>query len=134
VNRILVAVHDSPPSLAAAGVAIALAGRLHAALRIVAVGETDDHRGSRSMATHVSALARHAGIEATTHEVVGAPPFEMLLREAQAWGADLIVMGRSDAPRPGAPRVGGTTEHLLEFATVPVLVVPDTRPQTGDGS
>ncbi len=48
----------------------------------------------------------------------------MLLRVAQQWHADLIVMGRSDKRRPGVPYVGNQTEHLLEFASVPVLVVP----------
>jgi hypothetical protein len=56
---------------------------------------------------------------------------ECLPRPGQArfWPADLVVMGRSDRHGPSSPYLGGVTEHVLEFANCPVLVVPQTPPR-----
>lgn len=122
VTRILVAIDDSPPALAAADRAIDLAGSEGAELRFVAVREPG--RDPSAALRHVSGRARVAGIEPSGATVDGGQPFEVLLREAEAWSADLIVMGRSDKRPPGTPYVGSQTEHLLEFSPIPVLVVP----------
>jgi hypothetical protein len=44
--------------------------------------------------------------------------------KARVWGADLIVLGRSNLPGPGQPYVGSHTRQVLEFAERPVPVVP----------
>jgi len=51
-----------------------------------------------------------------------------VLAAATQWGADLIVMGRSDKRPTGRPYVGSQTEHLLEFTDTPVVVVPEADP------
>lgn len=125
VRRILVAVDDSPPALAAADAAVELARSEGAELRFVTVREPG--RDPSSALRYVTGRARSAGLDPSETAIDGGQPFEILLREAKAWAADLIVIGRSDKRPPGTPYVGSQTEHLLEFATVPVLVVPHVR-------
>jgi len=122
MRRILVAVDDSPPALAAADVAVDLARSERAEVRFVTVREPG--RDPSPALLYVVERARSAGLEPSQSVVDGGLPFEVLLREAQTWAADLIVMGRSDKRPPGTPYVGSQTEHLLEFTPVPVLVVP----------
>lgn len=122
MNRILVAVDDSPPALAAAALATEIAGHEDAQIHFVAVTEPD--HPAHGALRHVTALAQEVGLAATSTAVGGDQPFEALLAAARDWEADLIVMGLSDRRRPGAPHVGSQTEHLLEFTHVPVLVVP----------
>lgn len=130
MKRILVAVDDSSPALAAASQAIELAATVDAQLHFVAVTEPD--RDTTTVLRHVADLAERAGLDPTSTTADGGHPFEVLLRVARQWHADLIVMGRSDKRRPGEPYVGSQTEHLLEFTPIPVLVVPDpaVAPQT----
>jgi nucleotide-binding universal stress UspA family protein len=122
MNRILVAIDDSSPALAAAALAIQLARAWSAELNVVAVVEAglDDD----AILNHVDGLAAAAGVAATTTAAHADHPFEALLATAHRWQADLIVMGHSDKGRPGRPHVGSQTEHLLEFTDIPVLVVP----------
>lgn len=122
MDRILVAVDDSAPSLAAARFAIDMCIARPAALRFATAVEPG--RDAESVLRHVRTLADEVGVEATTAACNGAPPFDALLAEANRWEADLIVMGRSDMRRPGQPYVGNQTEHVLEFTDIPVLVVP----------
>lgn len=126
IERILVAVDDSAPALAAAAVATGLAEDWGAELHFVAVTEPE-HPAAVAVA-HAVRRARDAGLEPRASITDGGPPFEVLLEVAKEWRADLIVMGRSDSRRPGVPYVGSQTEHLLEFADVPVLVVPHAPP------
>ena len=122
MKRILVAVDDSSPAMAAAASAIELASDMDAELHFVSVAESDHDLATALR--HVRHLAERAGRSATSTTANGGQPFEVLLRVADEWQADLIVMGRSDVRLPGVPYVGSQTEHLLEFTTVPVLVVP----------
>jgi len=122
MRRILVAVDDSAPALAAAAYAIELARTQDAQLNFVTVSETD--RDTGSVLRHVAALAERDGVVAVTTRRDGGQPFDVILDHADAWEADLIVVGRSDLRRPGQPYVGSQTEHLLEFTRLPVVVVP----------
>ena len=122
MHRILVAVNDSSPALAAAAAATELAKMQNAELHFVAVTEPD-HPAAAAL-RHVVALAEQAGLSPTGTATDGGHPFEVLLRIADEWNADLIVMGRSDKRRPGVPYLGSQTEHFLEFTRLPVLVIP----------
>ena len=124
IRRVLAAVDDSAPALAAADFAIEVAGQVGAELRFVTA---PDGRGDpEPILQYVGTLAGRAGVAAET-AVVTAPhdPYEALLRAAVDWGADLVVMGRSDRRASGRPYVGSQTEHLLEFSPIPVVVVPE---------
>jgi nucleotide-binding universal stress UspA family protein len=50
-------------------------------------------------------------------------PHEAILKEASAWGADLIVMGKLGRRGISHILLGSVTERVIEFSDVPVLVV-----------
>jgi len=52
-----------------------------------------------------------------------------ILDEALSCEADLILMARVGRPGHVLQHLGSTTQHVLEFATVPVLVVPARHPR-----
>jgi nucleotide-binding universal stress UspA family protein len=141
LNRLLVAVADSPASLAAARTAIALAVRLGAELRVVHV-VTDGAlvillRGTRSASAapgedaadvvpvlrHVADLAQRAGVRVSTVRHEGDAG-TCILDEARDWAADLVVVGRSPRRGAGDPFIGVEAQRVLEFSDRPVLVVP----------
>ena len=122
MDRVMVAVDDSGPALAAAEYAIRIATARPIELHFVTVREAG--RDADAVLRHVQALATKAGVAASVTVCDDGHPFDALLDVAARWGADLIVMGRSDMRRPGARYVGSQTEHLLEFTDIPVLVVP----------
>jgi nucleotide-binding universal stress UspA family protein len=126
INRILVAVDDSPPALAAAAFAVDLARLVDGELCFVTV--THPGRDPEAMLRHVSTLADGAGVASTSSAVPDGQPYEALLDAVARWDADLVVMGRTDKRSSGRPYVGSQTEHLLEFADVPVVVVPERAP------
>ena len=124
IERILVAVDDSAPALAAATFAIELAGEVDAELNVVTV--TEAGHDPDIILRHVAAIAAEAGIGATLTALSdGKHAFESVLAAAHAWHADIVVMGRSDKRPIGRPYVGSQTEHVLEFTEVPVIVVPE---------
>jgi len=141
IERILLAVDDSPDSLAAARLAIELAGTLNARLRIIHVSA--DHlldaaveaasgrpavgvrraQSAAAILTRVAGLAEAAGVAAETNLLAGdAGP--TILDAVREWQADLVVVGKSARSATGEPYVGTQTRHILEFADQPVLVVP----------
>ena len=78
---------------------------------------------------YVATLADLARMPIETTQLAGEPA-PAILEQARVWSADLIVIGRSGSLGVGQPYVGSQTRHVLEFAEVPVLVVPpvDRRP------
>ncbi|MGH8866432.1 MAG: universal stress protein [Actinomycetes bacterium] len=141
LDRILVAVDNSPAALAAVRTAARLAAVHAARVRVVHVLGDDElvqalvtmgrdgtlrERRSREAAAllgHMASIARRAGVQVDTVDLDGeAAP--RILEQARDWQADLLVMGRSDRRGPGQPYVGTVTRHVLEFAERPVLVVP----------
>ena len=123
IERILVAVDDSGPALAAARFAVELAAQVSAELRFVTVPDGGD---PDAVLRHVDAMAGRAGLTSSTQvEAAGTHPYEAVLDAAVVWRADLIVMGKTDRRSTGRPYVGSQTEHLLEFTRIPVVVVPD---------
>ncbi|MEO6943895.1 MAG: universal stress protein [Lacisediminihabitans sp.] len=140
VTTVLVAVNDSPAAFAAAEVAVAYAARLGAQLRVVTIVDPTPVPGRAGQAfgaalagqleseaaailNHVAALAARSGVEATTGQRTGTVASE-ILNEAREVAATLIVMASVDRPGHAIPKVGSHTLRVLEFASVPVLVVP----------
>ncbi len=138
---VLVAVSDSPAAFDAAAVAVELAGRLGASLHALSVLGTGELTGrlegadqmnlvreqaATAALRHVTALCAAAGVACTEirrHGHVAA----QILEYAHDVGATVIVMACVDRPSHTLPYVGSQTLRVLEFATVPVLVVPARR-------
>ena len=53
-----------------------------------------------------------------------AEPYEAILDELERWSANLLLVGRGSHHGIGRALLGSQTEQVLEFATVPVVVVP----------
>jgi nucleotide-binding universal stress UspA family protein len=139
--RILLAVTDSPAGLAAARAAIHFAKQSGGQVRAVHVlderaapgprrgsapgTEVDPHRGgdSASVLGYVTGLGQRAGVPVEALALHGQPA-RAILDQASAWQADVIVLGRSGVRHVGQPFVGSQVLHVLEFAEVPVVVVP----------
>jgi nucleotide-binding universal stress UspA family protein len=141
ITHILVAVDDSPASLAAAKLAVYLAGGLGARLRVVhvavdhelaqAVAEATQRshvrtrvaHGREALLTRLSGLAASAGV-AVTSALLEGEVVPAVLADARVSGADLVVIGRSARGFRGDPYVGSQARALLELSEVPVVVVP----------
>lgn len=144
-ERILVAVDGSPASARAVAHAIAITKAFDARLRILHVVDmgwlalgpelaVDTHRladarrtaGEKDLAVALE-QARAAGVSAETALVeTGAPGQRLagqIVDEAQAWSADLIVLGTHG--RGGAERLflGSIAEGVARRSSVPVLLV-----------
>ncbi len=137
---ILVAVNDSPAGFGAADVAIDYAKRLGVGLSAVTVVEPLDPallagiedgaalagrrtREADATLSHVVARGARAGVTVSTRRRNGAAAAE-ILAEATAIGAELLVIALVDEPSHAMPYIGSQTLRVLEFATVPVLLVP----------
>jgi nucleotide-binding universal stress UspA family protein len=144
IERVLLAVDDTPDSLAAARLAVQLAASLRARLRVVhvqadrlldaAVQAASGRPGAgvrreqstAAMLLRTEELAGRSGVPVET--VLAAGPIgAAVLDTARRWPADLIVVGKSTRSASGEPYVGTETRHILEFADQPVLVVPAPR-------
>ena len=138
MKRILLAVNDTPAGIAAARTAIELAARTSAQVRAIHVldgsrsaggpapGEPAAQQreaGSAAVLRFVTEIAAGASVPVQVVTLHGRPA-TLILEAAAAWPADLIVLGRAGYRRVGAPFVGSEVLHVLEFADVPVLVVP----------
>ncbi|WP_329478700.1 universal stress protein [Kribbella sp. NBC_01484] len=139
-DRFLVVVDDSAAALHAARVAVDLAAAAGARLTLVTVVE--DHvldarlsaaaipdaasrraRGAVAMVSRVATMADRQGVAAET-EVLSGHGAEQVLAAVGRCGADLIVVAREPRLPAGSRMAPVNVEHLLEFADVPVLVVP----------
>jgi nucleotide-binding universal stress UspA family protein len=149
ITRILLAVDDSPAGLSAARTAMDLAavcgadvravtvlldGALESALAEIRPGRESVSAlharrggGQTALLRHVVDLGRAVGLVPETAALLGEPA-PAILDEVRTYAPDVIVIGRSDRRSPGQPYVGSEVRHVLEFAEVPVLVVPQTTP------
>lgn len=139
MTRILLAVNDSPAGVTAARAAIRLARESHGQVRAIHVVDPSPPRGpqgraqpgdpetseraSLALLAYVSGLAERAGVPIETLRLPGLPA-QVILEQAAAWEPDVIVLGRSGVRHVGQPFVGSQVLHVIEFADVPVLVVP----------
>jgi nucleotide-binding universal stress UspA family protein len=144
-RRLLVAVDGSPGSLQAGRVALQLAASWHATVRALAVlgreraerlvDEADvsgvPARQRRQVAledalAHLVRSGRDVGVavEPILRVRPEAQPYEVILEEAERWPSDLLVVGRGSHHGIGRALLGSQAEQVLEFATLPVVVVP----------
>ena len=146
-KRILVPVDGSPTSLRGLDEAIRLAklsgGKLHLvhALDQVVFFGLDAYQadlfgalreeGAKLM-EKMKARVLAAGVEVTTFvsEVLPGRVCEVVIAQAKACGADLIVLGTHGRRGVGRLLVGSDAEQILRVAPTPVLLV---RAAEGDG-
>lgn len=148
-DRMLLCVDGSVAALEAARVAVDLAARHGGVVRALfvvdaraavatasALGEVsrgvDDvidspadrlSRTGEAVLERVAALGEDDGVEVET--VLGrGEPLDVILEEAEEWGPDLVLIGRTGRRGPGSAMMGSTTAHVIEFAQWPVVVVP----------
>ncbi|HET7339383.1 MAG TPA: universal stress protein [Candidatus Dormibacteraeota bacterium] len=139
--RVYVCVDGSHASLEAARLAVGLARRWRSRLRVVYVVENDSnldgapdaetleharHSGG-AILDRIGRLSTEAGVD-MEEAVLEGVPFEVILDDARAWKADVIIMGRTGRTGPGRALLGSEAERVLEFSDRPVLIVPTTEP------
>ena len=127
--RLVVGVDTSPESIAALEWALRTAAAFAGSVTVVhAVGllEEGGYRPRPDLsATVQDACARVVAADCPPTNVVleDGPAADVLIRVAEREHADMIVVGRRGLGQ--APRVlGSVSEHVLDFARLPVLVVP----------
>jgi nucleotide-binding universal stress UspA family protein len=145
-KRILVAVDASETSNLALQVAIRLASEQQASLRITHVIDTTDinsmgaeyldqsdmldslTKNGQSILDKTEAAAMAAGVAVETSlvkiEAMNQRISEAIANEAEAWPADLVVVGTHG--RRGLTRLflGSVAEGAARLATKPVLLIP----------
>jgi nucleotide-binding universal stress UspA family protein len=145
-NRILVAVDASETSDLALQAAIRLASEQHASLRIVHVIDTTNInnmgteyldlssmleglvKNGESILGKAETTATAAGVAVETNliqiETMNQHVSEAIANEAEAWPADLIVIGTHG--RRGLTRLllGSVAEGTARLASKPVLLIP----------
>lgn len=141
-SKILVPVDGSPTSTLGLAQAITLAQNQGATLRLIhvvnefimtspydgfAVGQVIDalRESGKALLQEAAAKVRAAGIEVDTtfEEAIGGQAGAHIVRQAQAWPADLIVMGTHG--RRGIRRMvmGSDAEYVVRHTPVPVLLI-----------
>jgi len=142
LQKILIAVDDSPIAAHAADVGIELAKALHSTLGFVHVfdarvapgtawGITAERVGelSEEQAKRLLELFRErAGMQSDVPAFLkSADPASDIIEVAKKWSADMIVMGSHGRGRLGGLVLGSVSQAVLHHAPCPVLVV---RPRT----
>lgn len=119
-TSIVIGWDGSMEASAAVGAAIPFIQRA-AKVTILRIDEDeDDARATEMLETY---LALHgAKPESRAVESLGRPIGEVLLEEASAAGADLLVMGGYGRSRLSEFLFGGATRHVRSHASVPVLM------------
>ena len=79
-------------------------------------------RGRHALLARVCDMADSAGAGRES-ELLAGPVGRSVLSDAERWHAELIVIGRSQRSAAD-PYVGSHARHVLDFAEVPVLLVP----------
>jgi len=130
MKRILVANDLSPCSTNALARAIGLAARSGAAIRIVhATSEPEELSAQPSLHRRLVAEARIMAEEIAgrpieiSARVSPAGPAHAIVREAEAYGVDLVVIGAHGEPRFRDAAFGTTGSYVLRHSECPVLVV-----------
>jgi len=135
-HRIAVPYDSSQPSRVAFECALEVAVRFGAELRVVSVVRLPEpttrvelhaviEEGERHFRDEFQELAKRAaesGLALQT-EVLEGHPADQILRAAERFGADLIVMGRRGRTTVGRWLLGSVSERVLRDAHCPTLVV-----------
>ncbi len=87
--------------------------------------DVESEKGARKTADEGAALAREAGLDASSRTaVVQSTAADAILAEAAALEADAVVCGSRGYSGVKSLMLGSTSHHLLQHADLPVVVVP----------
>lgn len=120
-RKIAAAVDETDSAARAVREAVAIAHATGAEVLFVHVGI--DAAGETALGW-AAALARRSGVTARTARVAvdgGIGP--TIVREADRWGADLLVVGRHNRSGVGRLLLGSIAEAVARAADIPVLLV-----------
>jgi nucleotide-binding universal stress UspA family protein len=139
-HRLIVPVDGSATSSKALGAAFELAQQNGARVRIVhaieelpwisgyedanQVRQAVRQAGNQVLADALAA-AKASGVEADTRlvESAGQRLGQVMAAEAQAWDADLVVVGTHGRRGIGRALLGSGAENVIRLAALPVLVI-----------
>jgi len=126
-RKIVAAIDETDSGARAAREAIALARHTRGELLLLHVGAGRAGDDALAMA---KAFALGAGVKASTARVApdGESVGQTVVREAQRWGADLIVAGRHNRGAVERLLLGSVSEAIVRAAEVPVLLVRRVTP------
>ena len=126
IGDIAVAYDGSPEAQRALGIAVQLAQRINASLRLVAVAREPDE--ALSAALDVASRELPPSLKVTTEVVIG-PDVADALADLPQQSTDLLVCGsRGVGPRRRV-LLGSASTRLIRSAAYPVIVVPHTLGQ-----
>lgn len=83
------------------------------------------HQGGEQILAQGRASAEAAGVPVETelHERFASRVSDTVIEQAQAWGAELIVLGTHGRRGLGRALLGSDAEQIVRHASVPVLLV-----------
>ena len=141
MTKFLVAVDGSDPARRAVQVVAGFSQRLpqsevlllHVGVLNVFYGELpafDAEAVERAAREHCEALmaealthARACGLRQVAAQVVMGEPASVIVRSAEEWGADQIVMGTHGRGMLGSLFLGSVAQRVVHLSKVPVLLV-----------
>jgi nucleotide-binding universal stress UspA family protein len=141
-NRIIIAVDGSEFAMAAARKGLELAGQLNAQTALLFVIDLTRATGSADLGVtpHEALIVLKKEAEQTLDQLAlmyagteimkfmpEGNPKDDIIRTAETWGADLVVIGTH--ARTGLSRLllGSVAEHVVRHSAIPVMVVPSKR-------
>jgi nucleotide-binding universal stress UspA family protein len=138
-TRILLAIDSSEHSRKAVPVTIALAAKSRAEVLVLHVHDIAFGPGVGWCVELVEGIAeelKQAGVAARGEviQVVPANPAHEILKAAEPFQADLIVMGSRGLSDLAGLLVGSVTHKVLHLARTPVLVVPAEKATQAAGA
>lgn len=120
VERVLVAFDGGETTGKAIALLINRPELIDAPIHLLMVGNADPHKTQQI--DDAAVRLRHNGYT-VTGDIVPGTPDDVILREADRLGANLLITGAYGQSRIRAMIVGSTTTALLRKSTVPMLIM-----------
>jgi nucleotide-binding universal stress UspA family protein len=138
MEKVLIAIDNSPHSDKVVKKGLELAERLNAKAAILSVVDIQFVTAEvnilsqettqllkdefyREHQTHLNKFDRHHKVESLVEE---GNPYEEILRMAKEWEADIIVLGTMGRTGLSHLMIGSVAEKVLRHSSIPVFIVP----------
>jgi nucleotide-binding universal stress UspA family protein len=137
-NKILIAVDDSPIAEKVASKGCELGQQLNAEIAIISVADTTLLMTEGSITPNEMAKIIKSDLIKSQQILVDrvfkdtkvwtfveeGKPYEIILKVANEWGADLLVIGTHGRTGISHLLLGSVSEHVVRHTSIPVLVIP----------